>query len=86
MPYWHLVKLFFSRQLCLVHNPCLFFTDRDILGDKPETTTPWLAEKILANEKGGVCIAWLSPMKIMKHFMMAPFNKCDPFADLEKNL
>jgi NAD(P)-dependent dehydrogenase (short-subunit alcohol dehydrogenase family) len=55
----------------------------NILGDKPETTTPWLAEKILSTTKSGSQIAWLTPMKATGRFMTAGFRKRDLFADLE---
>jgi NAD(P)-dependent dehydrogenase (short-subunit alcohol dehydrogenase family) len=55
----------------------------NILGDKPETTTPWLAEKILATTKSGAQIAWLTPMKITGRFMTASFRKRDLFGALE---
>lgn len=47
----------------------------NILSDKVETVTPWLAEKILTNEKNGVTIAWLSRWKLMSRFLTAPFHK-----------
>ncbi len=52
----------------------------NILADKPETVTPYLAEQLLANEKHGKRIAWLTTPKIMKRFLTAPFNKRDVFA------
>ncbi|MFN8433420.1 MAG: SDR family oxidoreductase [Anaerolineales bacterium] len=52
----------------------------NILGDTPETTTPWLADAILKNDKQAGHIAWLTPMKIMLRFMTAGFNKRDLFA------
>lgn len=55
----------------------------NILGDKPETTTPWLAEKILTTTKSGSQIAWLTPMKVTGRFMTAGFRKRDLFADLD---
>lgn len=55
----------------------------NILGDKPETTTPWLAEKILANTKDGARIRWLTPGKITWRFMTAGFRKRDLFADMD---
>lgn len=55
----------------------------NILGDLPETTTPWLADKILANDKDGERIAWLPPSKITWRFLTAGFNKRDLFADFE---
>ncbi len=54
----------------------------NILGDKPETTTPWIADKILATTKTGTRIAWLSTPKIAWRFTVAPFRKRDLFADL----
>ena len=55
----------------------------NILGDKPETTTPWLAEQILADPKDGSTIRWMSGMKIMGRFLMARFRPRDLFADLD---
>ena len=54
----------------------------NILGDRPETTTPWLAERILATRKPGARIAWLTPGKIAWRFTVAPLRKRDLFADL----
>lgn len=58
----------------------------NILGDLPETTTPWLAEQILAATKDGTRIQWLSTMEISKRFMLAPFNKRDLFTDVEAKM
>jgi NAD(P)-dependent dehydrogenase (short-subunit alcohol dehydrogenase family) len=55
----------------------------NILGDKPETTTPWLAEQILAGPKNGSTIRWMSGMKIMARFLTARFKKRDLFAELD---
>ena len=52
----------------------------NILGDKPETTTPWIAERILATNKNGTRIAWLTTPKIAWRFTAAPFRKRDLFA------
>lgn len=54
----------------------------NILGDKPETTTPWIADRILATTKTGTRIAWLTTPKIAWRFTAAPFRKRDLFADL----
>ena len=54
----------------------------NILGDTPETTTPWLAERVLATRKTGTRIAWLTTPKIAWRFTAAPFRKRDLFADL----
>lgn len=58
----------------------------NILGDLPETTTPWLAEQLLAATKDGTRIQWLSTPKITKRFMMAPLNKRDLFSDIEARM
>jgi NAD(P)-dependent dehydrogenase (short-subunit alcohol dehydrogenase family) len=47
----------------------------NILSDKMETVTPWLAKRILANKKNGVYINWLTRWKIMRRFMLAPVHK-----------
>ena len=52
----------------------------NILGDKVETVTPWLVERVLANTKNGARIAWLTPGKAASRFMAAPFRKRDLFA------
>ncbi len=46
----------------------------NILGDKVETVTPWLADKVLANNKSGVVINWLPPAKAIWRFATASFN------------
>ncbi len=56
----------------------------NILGDLPETTTPWLAEQVLAAEKDGTRIQWLPPTKIAWRFATAWRNKRDLFAEFEQ--
>lgn len=51
----------------------------NILGDDVETVTPWLAEQVLANEKNGALIAWLTTPGIIGRFLSAPFRKRDLF-------
>jgi len=46
----------------------------NILTDRVETVTPWLADKVLANEKTGVRFRWLTRGKLMGRFLMAPFR------------
>jgi NAD(P)-dependent dehydrogenase (short-subunit alcohol dehydrogenase family) len=53
----------------------------NILGDTVENVCPWLVEKILANEKHGVEIRYLSSAKVMLRFLMAPFSKRDLFGE-----
>lgn len=52
----------------------------NILGDKVETVTPWLVEKMLDNDKSGERFEWLTSFKAMKRFMTARFNKRDLFS------
>ena len=47
----------------------------NILGDRVETVTPWLAEHILAADKPGSRIAWLTRRKAFARFMMVAFRK-----------
>lgn len=51
----------------------------DILSDRVETVTPWLADKVLANEKRDARIKYLSTPKIVWRFLSSPFIKRDPF-------
>jgi NADP-dependent 3-hydroxy acid dehydrogenase YdfG len=51
----------------------------NILGDKVETVTPWLAERILATDKTGQRVAWLTRRKAFARFSTAAFNKRDLF-------
>lgn len=50
----------------------------NILGDKVETVTPYLAQKILEN-KDGKKVAWLTTPKVFMRFMTAGFNKRNLF-------
>lgn len=47
----------------------------NILADKVETVTPWLAQQVLANDKNGKHIAWLTKPKIAWRFLSSPFHK-----------
>jgi len=47
----------------------------NILSDKVETVTPWLADKILSNKKNGVRIQWLTRSKVMLRFLESSFRK-----------
>ena len=55
----------------------------NILADKVETVTPFLAEQILANTKNGKTISWLTPGKAFWRFLTAPISKRDLFADID---
>lgn len=47
----------------------------NIIMDRVETVAPWLADQILANQKNGARIAWLSRRKLLGRFLLAPFSK-----------
>ena len=51
----------------------------NILADRVETVTPWMAAQILENDKSGVCISWSSRWKIMGRFLTSPFSKRNVF-------
>lgn len=53
----------------------------NIIADKVETVTPWLADRILENQKNGTEIRWLGRGKVMWRFLTAGFNKRDLFED-----
>ncbi|MFA9564991.1 MAG: SDR family oxidoreductase [Acidimicrobiales bacterium] len=55
----------------------------NILGDDVETVTPWLAEKVLATDKTGQRVAWLTKRKAAGRFMTSSFNKRELF-DVER--
>ncbi|KHL15790.1 short-subunit dehydrogenase [Mumia flava] len=52
----------------------------NILGDRVETVTPWLAERLLAEPKHGAKVAWLTRSKAFGRFMTAGFRSRDIFA------
>ncbi|MBL7200754.1 MAG: SDR family oxidoreductase [Anaerolineae bacterium] len=52
----------------------------NILADRVETVTPWLAERVLADDKHGAHIAWLTRGKVMWRFLTASLRKRDLFA------
>lgn len=51
----------------------------NIIGDRVETVTPWLAQQVLDNDKNGAVISWSSNLKIMGRFLTARFRKRDIF-------
>ena len=52
----------------------------NILGDRVEPVTEFLAEKVLANEENDASIRWLTKAKVMWRFLRAPFVKRDIFS------
>jgi NAD(P)-dependent dehydrogenase (short-subunit alcohol dehydrogenase family) len=59
----------------------------NILGDRVETVTPWLAERVLATDSAKPRrVAWLTTGKAARRFATAGFRKRDIFADTELGL
>ncbi len=54
----------------------------NILGDKVDTVTPWLAKGVLGSTRSGDTVAWLTGPKAFWRFLTAAFNKRDLFADI----
>jgi len=54
----------------------------NILADKVETVTPWLADKVLAGVDNGERVAWLTGPKAFGRFATAGFRRRDLFADV----
>jgi NAD(P)-dependent dehydrogenase (short-subunit alcohol dehydrogenase family) len=52
----------------------------NIISDRVETVTPWIAKKVLENQKTGALIAWSNPIRLFGRFMSAPFHKRDVFS------
>lgn len=53
----------------------------NILGDRVDTVTPWLVERMLANDKTGTNIRWLRRGMVLARFLLAPFRKRDVVSD-----
>jgi NAD(P)-dependent dehydrogenase (short-subunit alcohol dehydrogenase family) len=51
----------------------------NVIADRVETIAPWLAERVLANERNGARIAWLTRSKIMGRFLTARFRRRNLF-------
>jgi short-subunit dehydrogenase len=52
----------------------------NIIAERPEIVAPVLVDKMLANNKNGVTIAYSSSIRMLAKFLTAPFNKRDLFA------
>lgn len=55
----------------------------NILGDHVHTVTPWLADHMLAADKSGARVVWLTRRKAFARFMTASFRKRDLFTAVE---
>jgi NAD(P)-dependent dehydrogenase (short-subunit alcohol dehydrogenase family) len=53
----------------------------NILADRVEMVTPWLADKVLGNKRTGVRFSWLSRGKVLGRFLLAPFRRRDLFGE-----
>ncbi len=53
----------------------------NIIADSVENVTPWLAKKMLANQKNGVVLAYSSMGKLLWRFISQPFARRNLFAD-----
>lgn len=53
----------------------------NILADRVETVTPWLAERAVSQTRNGAHVRWLTPGKIMRRFAAAPFGRRDVFGE-----
>jgi hypothetical protein len=53
----------------------------NILGDRVETVTPFLAERVLANTRNGAAISWLTPGRVAARFATSRFKKRNIFED-----
>ncbi|UCD08551.1 MAG: SDR family oxidoreductase [Dehalococcoidales bacterium] len=51
----------------------------NILSERVEIVTPWIAKKVLNNRKNGVIISYLTTPKLIKRFILAPFVKRNVF-------
>lgn len=55
----------------------------NILADRVDTVTPFLAERVLKNRVNGASIQWLTPLKVFWRFLTAGISKRDLFKDLD---
>lgn len=53
----------------------------NIIADRVENVTPWLAKRIIANQKNGAVIAYSSRWKLLWRFLSSPFAKRDLFTE-----
>jgi NAD(P)-dependent dehydrogenase (short-subunit alcohol dehydrogenase family) len=51
----------------------------NIIADRVETVTPWMAKRILENKKTGVQISWMTKRKMFLRMMSMPFRKRELF-------
>jgi NAD(P)-dependent dehydrogenase (short-subunit alcohol dehydrogenase family) len=49
----------------------------NLLGERVEVVSPWLAKQVLENQQHGKIISYTNPVKLMSRFLSAPFTKRD---------
>lgn len=54
----------------------------NVLADTVETVTPFLVEGMLATDKNGAAVRWLTRPKVLARFLMSRFRKRDLFTPL----
>ena len=53
----------------------------NIIADRVENVTPWLATKMLTNQKNGAILSYSSSWKLLWRFLSQPIHKRDLFSD-----
>jgi NAD(P)-dependent dehydrogenase (short-subunit alcohol dehydrogenase family) len=51
----------------------------NLIAERAEVVAPWLAERILANHKNGVCLNYLTTTRILGRLISRPFHQRDLF-------
>lgn len=51
----------------------------NIIANPVEEVAPWIADRILQNEKSGVCISYMSRAKFLLRFLSSPFRRRELF-------
>jgi NAD(P)-dependent dehydrogenase (short-subunit alcohol dehydrogenase family) len=52
----------------------------NLIAERAEVVAPWLVERILANEKNGVCINYLTASRMLGRLISLPFHRRDLFS------
>ena len=55
----------------------------NILSDRVESVAPWIAARVLSNKNNGKIISYLTPLRIMKRFVLSPIIKRNVFDQLD---
>jgi len=53
----------------------------NIIAERVETVTPWLARQMLGNHKNDIILSYSSPCKLMRKFISSPFVKRQVFEE-----